>query len=905
MAQQLIAGSSSLDLEKFVSIPLIYRISDIRDVSKKSSPYSKTIVLPGTKTNNEFFGGLYDFNADFSVFNPNIKTPCRLINDGFTAMEGYLQLKEVTRDDKHQVNYNVVIYDSVANFWEDIGKDKIGDLDYTELNHIYNQADIAASWSHDWTDGYYYPMLHTSNPVKATTDFLPGIYEKYLLDKIITNAGFTWSGNLKTSPEFEEEIILNELGLPAIDPDIAEDKTFQATKTATESILINNDAQMLINATGLTFDVDDETAPNFDPNNLWDAANTFTAAINGAYKLSFSDLDFTITVDYVQPFPQSNPSPDSAFLRCKYIATVYDTLNNPVEVITLGQSSLQIFTPNATPGVPQTIVENLTVNAGVMTSPITGQSVNLQAGWRVETEVEVLTWALNFPKVDITQTEVEVDSGHVFKSEFLLYGYTDNVPLVFSDFINKKFEQKQILLDVIARYNCFVYLNPDNDKDIVFNIRDEFYKSAPVLDWTDKKDHNTRDKIKLVAELQKEEMTLTYKKGDDQTNKTYTAFIGDDNVYGQLEFNFTSDFVKGKKKIESPFVPTPLIFSSSINAVVPAVNPNEPVKGMRLFYNGGVIEVANVSWDWEHLDASGNTVITTINGYPYAGHYDNPLTPTLDINFGELPFPSLYYSPFQLTQSNLYTRYWRNTINQIADGRLVISKFNLNNSDVDFVKRNPNTKIFADNKYYYINKINFEANDGLRKLTTVELLTVEDELTFETLTAIPVVDTGDIKGGFAPDPTPGGGKADNNIIEPAEESLRVAGYGNVIGEGVRNADIVGNNNYIDPNRTGVTINGNNNQVFGSNVTINGADGLIIRGDNITIEGDVVTSGCLSSILFNKIDGGLNNLTPDPRNCTINKIISQKDGKFNIFNVNLWNLINTENGITEEITDQFN
>ena len=64
--------------------------------------------------------------------------------------------------------------------------------------------------------------------------------------------------------------------------------------------------------------------------------------------------------------------------------------------------------------------------------------------------------------------------------------------MVFSDFINKKFEQKDIIKDVIARYNCFVYTNPNHEKDIVFNIRDEFYATAHINDYTHKKDYNTR-----------------------------------------------------------------------------------------------------------------------------------------------------------------------------------------------------------------------------------------------------------------------------------------------------------------------------------------------------------------------------------------------------------------------------
>ena len=202
---------------------------------------------------------------------------------------------------------------------------------------------------------------------------------------------------------------------------------------------------------------------------------------------------------------------------------------------------------------------------------------------------------------------------------------------------------EQIILDIIARYNCFVYQNPEDENDIVFNIRDEFYNSGTVLDWTNKKDYNTKDKIKLISELQSEEMILTYSAAEDDTNKGYTDTIGDKNIYGQFEYHFGSEFVKGKKMIKSPFVPTPLLWHPQNGAIVPAINSIQPVKGMRLLYKGGVIEVGTVSWNWQYRTTANALTTATQSGYPYAGHYDNPKNPTIDINFGILPFPDFIF----------------------------------------------------------------------------------------------------------------------------------------------------------------------------------------------------------------------------------------------------------------------
>ena len=47
-----------------------------------------------------------------------------------------------------------------------------------------------------------------------------------------------------------------------------------------------------------------------------------------------------------------------------------------------------------------------------------------------------------------------------------------------------------------------------------------------------------------------------------------------------------------------------------------------------------------------------------------------------------------------------------------------------------FVKNNPNAKVFVESTYFYINSIKFEGNEKARKLTSVEMLTIEDDQIF-------------------------------------------------------------------------------------------------------------------------------------------------------------------------------
>jgi len=242
--EKLIAGDFELDLEKSVSIPLIFKIADIKDVSKRSSPESKTISVPSTENNNIFFGGLYDISSSFEIFNPNLKTTVIFSISGEEFINGFLQLKTITKNDKGDINYNIVIYDSIIDFWTDLGTKTLQEIDFNSLNHFYTKGDIQASWIHAWPQGYFYPMLFNNQANVRVKDFKPGLFQRWLLDKIIESQGLTWSGNLKLDTTFNREIIQFETPVVVpIGPAVAQSKTFKASKTLNEIIATNNSNQ--------------------------------------------------------------------------------------------------------------------------------------------------------------------------------------------------------------------------------------------------------------------------------------------------------------------------------------------------------------------------------------------------------------------------------------------------------------------------------------------------------------------------------------------------------------------------------------------------------------------------------------------------------------------------------------
>jgi hypothetical protein len=194
----------------------------------------------------------------------------------------------------------------------------------------------------------------------------------------------------------------------------------------------------------------------------------------------------------------------------------------------------------------------------------------------------------------------------------------------------------------------------------------------------------------------------------------------------------------------------------------------------------------------------GSVGQSNLTSYPLVGHFDDPLTPSFDINFAICDF--YYYQPNTLTDNNLYNRYWRRTMGQINNGKMLIANFDLKENDIQALKLND--KIRIDNSWWNINKvIDYDAN--ARKLTRVELISIDNEINF-----LPFMGPG---GPVIPTPPAAIGAMQMLAMSPInttqminsnvfgnQATAQVMGRGNVIVGGTRSV-VAGDNNVIGDN----------------------------------------------------------------------------------------------------------
>jgi hypothetical protein len=105
---------------------LNFSIGDIRDISKRTGSFSKTITLVGNSNNNNLLNHYYDVNIQAGTFDINQLTSCDVIQDGIPVMiNATLQLisikkSQLTSAYEQIVEYEVLVKENRGTFFTDI-----------------------------------------------------------------------------------------------------------------------------------------------------------------------------------------------------------------------------------------------------------------------------------------------------------------------------------------------------------------------------------------------------------------------------------------------------------------------------------------------------------------------------------------------------------------------------------------------------------------------------------------------------------------------------------------------------------------------------------------------------------------------------------------------------------------
>lgn len=907
-----------LDVEKQSVFPLTFSISDIRDISKKKGTFSKSIILAGNKNNNVLLNNYFDINIVAGTFNINKLQYCNVIQNGIPILENALmQLVSINKEQQdsnyeQEVTYTVLIKDSTSDFFSSINNKYLTDLKFDYLNHIYTADNVIDSFGNTVEDGYRYVMPYNPNVVSdnqfALTEFSPGIFAKTYFDKIFSTAGFNYNWTNMTGDTIHFDKLLIPYVGDVINLEKYEDPQYivDASKISTQSYP-NGFYSPPVGYSVIRNFISSEPTANLLNANIINS-NPLGLYSNGIYTLPnipsyTNDVKFEVEIDYeivvdnnsgVNVYLIGNtsffPAVESQKLRLKPL--LYVNRNGLIENsynIIQNNDGIYRIDPAATLYPTGTTV--LTSGTSIISDVIIGMSLNDTMNLSTKNNMLVtLSNLFNFYTTSSPSSTSVITTSRISlkikntRIKFLTqvsgeYGYNSTINM--NLFIPQKVKQSDFIKSIFTMYNIYCEVDKDNLNTLNLISRDEYYDNGKIVDWTKKLDKGKEQELKFLPELQNKKLLLTYKEDKDTANESYTKATNE--IYGQLEYTFDNEYVKDITKQELIFSPTPMT-NTSFGAVCPMWAGGYPNLNMRILYAGGLIQLNS---SYTITNYAGATPITGTT-YGFNSHWDKPINPTFDINFGVCSYYFMTYNFGSKTNNNLFNLHWRRTLEQINTGKMLTAYFNLNEVDINRLKLSD--KIRIDNSWWNINSItDYDANS--KSSTKVELISIDEGLfiPFQEKETVIVNDASPLVS--LPRNRLGRLTIEQKNTNFSTGDLPINGINNLIGSQVTNGSVNGSNNQIMSNSTIIGDNnyvvdnsfivGNGNQVTSSAIVFGNNNSISTGLTNSFIIGDSITADTSNTLFVNNIvissGGTINNITIENTISQLEKITEINTG----------------------------
>lgn len=668
--------NNELDLTQGLSNQLTYAIDDINNLDSKSTAFSKTIILPGTTRNNSLLGNIFEFtNANFSNdeaanvnynFNASRSATCRIEVDGMQIIKGIFRLLEIIRDGNY-IEYECAVFGELGGFVNALGNSRLEDLDFSAYNHNYTYANITNSWSFTAGSGYVYPLVDYGNYSTNKKDFQyktfrPALFLREYIDKIITNAGYTWESNFFNTAFFKRIII----------------PCNQKVLSTKSSILLDVRQTSTITYTGA------------------DTGNYVT--FNNLIKLG----DFT---------PSSNQYFVNGGASKTFPIQVYVYISDSF-VTTSGENWVIELRVGGSPVASQTIPAN-----------IAGYAVEFNQTITVNTTQDISV-AVVRPSSGLLADYIDIDNSTIlFSNPISLQDVPINLgePIEINDTIPRGIFQKDFFTSILKMFNLLVTEDKFQNKHLLIEPYVDFYTGSRV-DWSDKVDRSKPIRLKPMSEANARYYELKWKQDNDFYNEDYRKKYNEG--YGDRIYDNGLGFAKDKENVEVIFAASPLYGTTGEDKIFPAIykKSDNNTKEDQIEHVVRIMQIKLVtgvaSWDIK----DGVSVLGSNTQYLYAGHFDDPDAPNADLNFGATK--ELYFALAAGNLSNnLFNAYYSPYLSEITDkdSRLLTAQFKLTDLDIynlDFAKF-----IYIDGALYRLSKI-IDYTPNSNDTTKVELLRV-------------------------------------------------------------------------------------------------------------------------------------------------------------------------------------
>ncbi len=712
-------GQVIVDLYEETSIPLTLSVDEFKNAAEKPTSYSKSFSLPATKRNNQIFGNLFDVTRstkdDLFSFNPYKKTHIILKENGYNIFKGLLKLIDIS-ENAGEVSYNVNLFSKVTSLKELLLHKTLGDIDFSELEHTFTATNIENSWTGDldltnplslntyagtylatttsvlkyplcdWTGNFTINSNGNGFSMETLEDgFRPWLNVKYLVDRILSDAGYFYDSTFLNSDYFTNLYLdFNTGGLTH--------GGILVVKQGTDNGVHANDNW----TAGYTGYTNLKFAENINSEKLksqyWTNDHTFTATRNNQQ----------ISITWGVVLKNHAGSYRSIYIRIrKYNAggAAAGNVAGSFVAVSIGGNDLFTYSGNA----------SFTLDDGEYLQMQFVSSGN---------DDDVQQWDENANSLD-------------YWNFYVIDENIDDYKL--SNSLRGKMPQWDLMSGIIKMFNLIVTETPPTSgsfsiepyKDIFQPWTDSNH--VEILDWTDKVDAQ-EFKLTPIPTLKKRHV-FTYKKDSkDYVSKEYSEVLGGYLFGTHTREEQDNDFVSGETKIELPFASTidkPLFGTSQFTS--PAIFAKKGEDNFedfenlpRILHDNGV-HAGQWGGDGFSSPIQNHATDRFNNQYYYLQftHYENPIPSTniedKNYNFGLCQTLS---NPINIPTETLYHTYWQPYIDDLYDNdtRVLKLKINLYPSDVSGFRFYDMIRI--KNRLYRCNNINYRPGD----ISDIELI---------------------------------------------------------------------------------------------------------------------------------------------------------------------------------------
>jgi len=692
MGTTLFVEGYEVDTLGDIDVDFTYSISEISDIEKRNTSYSKTITLPSTPNNQKLFGNIFDisitndyYSTDPNIlvnFNPSKQAKAQVYLDNVKIFDGILRLSKVNNT-QGGITYETNLFGRLRDIIQELGDKTLADLDFSDYNHIWDNGNISGSWARtQWVDGadnYVYPLVDYGLSVDGVSypleNFKPAVFVREILKRMFTEAGFQIVAPFFDTQYFKKLLLITaEKGI---------------SKQIT-NILTADAPSYEFEATDVTY-----LEPQY-----------FIPSVNNGFT-NLSGIKFT-------------------WNRTQTIKTGLHYVGNfRFEPLTGPTSWKTIWTLK------------VLLNGNVLTERtriINFDTIDDYFNWDVDLNINVEIKENDYVEVFLEGEAVlgNLDMKIINNNQDLSIG--NIVPIAIdiqegdtieiADTLPKSMKQRDFLKSIITMHN--LYITQDKLRDNVLEIVPYtlFYRAFKneAVDWTDKLDQSSDIVITPLSELSAKEYRIVFDDDSDYWSTFYKTKFNE--VYGESRTIVDNDFQLDTKIVKVIFAPPVMREEVAGRIMIHLYKVENGVKVKDNFK-------ARIAYWKPEVPCPTNWTMTfeagssSYSAYPYAGHLNDPIEPVNDILFGTPK--EVYFSIAEYPSANLYAAYYEPLISAIGDrnSRLLEGKFFLTPQDImdlDF-----RTIVKVGNHYYYLQKID-KFNPIQNTLSQVSLFKILSEV---------------------------------------------------------------------------------------------------------------------------------------------------------------------------------